>query len=100
MNLRLMVCVFLIGCSKQESQPVVSQGVERGKYLFSEGVDRMERDPYREFLAHQERVRKQSEYLLDIIKILYKDHEAEVKELEAAQITMQPEDQIERRIAL
>jgi len=38
--------------------------------------------------------------LLDIIEILYKGRDAEIKELEAAQETMKSRDQIERRIAL
>jgi hypothetical protein len=43
---------------------------------------------------------KRSAELLDIIKILYKGRESDVKELEAAQETMKPVDQIEHRIAL
>ena len=43
---------------------------------------------------------KQSKDLLDIIKILYKGREADLKELEATQAKMKSEDQIEHRIAL
>ena len=43
---------------------------------------------------------KQSNALLEIIKILYKGRDADLKELETSQARLTPQDQIERRIAL
>jgi hypothetical protein len=40
----------------------------------------------------------QAEYLLNIIKILYKGDEATVKQLEDTQATLDPADTVERRI--
>jgi hypothetical protein len=45
-------------------------------------------------------ITKQSNDLLDIIKVLYKGRDAELKELETAQAKMNLEDQIEHRIVL
>ena len=45
-------------------------------------------------------IAKQSNDLLDIIKVLYKGRDAELKELETAQAKMSSEDQIEHRIVL
>ena len=45
-------------------------------------------------------ITKQSNDLLDIIKVLYKGRDAELKELETAQAKMNSEDQIEHRIVL
>ena len=45
-------------------------------------------------------ITKQSNDLLDIIKVLYKGRDAELKELETAQAKMSSEDQIEHRIVL
>ena len=56
-------------------------------------------DP-RQVIVDRQWLDEQSEDLLNIIEILYNGRETEFKELEAAQTTMKPEDQIERRIAL
>jgi hypothetical protein len=126
MNARLMACAFLIGCtatlgvgqetthspaptgyelklkrSNQRSSQS-GQGVDRLTPLSGQGVDRL--TPLlpvdRKFIADKEWLSKQSRDLLDIIKILYKGREAEIKELEAAQATINLENIIEHRIAL
>jgi hypothetical protein len=52
------------------------------------------------YTVDKEWLTRQSKELLDIIEILYKGREAELKELEAAQAKMEAQNQIERRIAL
>jgi len=48
----------------------------------------------------EEWLRKQSKDLLDIIEILYKGREAELKAMEEAQAKLESEEQIEHRINL
>jgi hypothetical protein len=50
--------------------------------------------------SYKEWLSKQSQDLLDIIKILYKGREADVQHLEDAQAKMESQDQIARRIRL
>jgi|SRR6516165_606990 len=88
MNLRLMVCAFLVGCST--TLAVGQQNVQQ----IPGG------NPVNAQVVAQEWLTKQSKDLLDIIRILYAGRDAELKELEAAQAKMKSEDQIERRIAL
>jgi hypothetical protein len=121
MNFRFMVCVFLLGgsttlalCQEQQKQPQANRPSQFGNGVSgAPSVNRWE-PPLRATLDRtdrervaEERLRKQSEWLrkqskdlLDIIKILYNGREAELKELEEAQATMTPKDQMERRIAL
>lgn len=130
MNPRLMVCALLIGCAArlalgQETTPnhtptsdelklerlkqsQSGQGVDRLNPLrvrtkFSEGASIAQlrlggTGPGK--TADEDWLIKQNKGLLDIIKILYKDRDVDVKALEEAQKTMSPEDQIERRIDL
>jgi hypothetical protein len=97
-----MVCTFLVGCFT--ALALGQQNVERPSLtptIMGQDVDHQNEDP----LVARRRLwdkwfARQSEDLLDIIKILYKGREADLKELEAVQAKMKSEDQIERRIAL
>ena len=119
MNARLMACAFLIGCTatlalgqdKEHPQPPGIDTVIIGRpsdidtdtAIDGSSVDNPDSkiDPARPLSRNQIAwLRKQSRDLLDIIKILYNGREAEIKELEAAQATMNSEVQIEHRIAL
>jgi hypothetical protein len=97
MNPGLMVCAFLIVCSAP-----LALGQEHPEWQVSrQGVDgKVARAALAKSMADAAWLSKQSKDLLDIIEILYKGRDAEIKELEAAQAIMLFEDQIERRIAL
>jgi hypothetical protein len=130
MNPRLMVCAFLIGCAArlalgQETTPNHTPTGDELKLerlnqsQSGQGVDRLTPLPIRRKqnggqsiaklqlggtglgkTADEDWLIKQNKGLLDIIKILYKDRDVDVKALEEVQTTMSLEDQIERRIAL
>ena len=108
MNPRLMVFAFLIVCFTRLAvgqgptpHPVPQQEVDsitRANRQHPKTLDQSLERPSRQ-VVDQEWLSKQSNALLDIIKMLYNDREAEVKNLEAAQEKMKPDEQIERRIA-
>jgi hypothetical protein len=60
----------------------------------------VEEPQYRTKVADEQWLTKQSQGLLDIIKILYKGRDEDLKKLEQAQATMSSQEQIEKRIAL
>jgi hypothetical protein len=60
----------------------------------------VEEPQYRTKVADEQWLTKQSQDLLDIIKILYKGRDEDLKKLEQAQATMSSQEQIEKRIAL
>jgi hypothetical protein len=108
MNPGLLFYAFLVGCSTTltlggELEPLRRSPIGR---LFEQPVMVDSKDDdillkrYDALHFSEEWLSKQSTDLLDIIKILYKGREAEVKELEAAQATMEPKVQMEHRIAL
>ena len=115
MNPRLMVFAFLIvsltrlavaqdqAVEKQsvesikksrEKQQVIAQDLDGSNYQKSQSQRTSGQ------VVDQAWVSKQSDALLDIIRILYKGRDADLKNLEAAQAKMTSEAQIERRIAL
>jgi predicted nucleic acid-binding Zn-ribbon protein len=110
MNFRFMVCVFLLGgsttlalCQEQQKQPQANRPSQfENEPPLRATLDRTDRERVAEerLRKQSEWLRKQSKDLLDIIKILYNGREAELKELEEAQATMTPKDQMEHRIAL
>jgi hypothetical protein len=122
MNSRLMACAFLIGCTATLTlgqETTQTPAPTREELKPGQGVDRLTPLPVRKKLnggasiaqpklggtgpgktADEDWLIKQNKGLLDIIKILYKDRDVDVKALEEAQTTMSPEDQIERRIDL
>jgi hypothetical protein len=92
---------FLIGCST-----TLALGQKRHhpahveKWMIEEETRRGKELRLSELGLDEAWLSKNSKGLLDIIEILYKGRDAEIKELEAAQKTMKSGDQIERRIAL
>jgi hypothetical protein len=118
MNFRFTVCAFLLGGSTtlalcQETAHTHTPTPEELKpkeiveevVVVGQGVDpltplRINQPVDGKFIADKEWLSKKSKDLLDIIKILYKGREADLKVLEDAQSAMSLEDQIEHRIAL
>jgi hypothetical protein len=97
MKQHLTACAFLIGCSG--TLALGQQNVEKPWHTGPKGI-RQDVEERSWYTVDKEWLTRQSKELLDIIEILYKGREAELKELEAAQAKMEAQNQIERRIAL
>jgi hypothetical protein len=96
MNPRLMVCALLFGCST-----TLALGQQNVEKPWRQEVPQLpQKTVEKPWPVYNEWLTKQSKDLLDIIRILYAGRDAELKELEAAQANMEPDKQIERRIAL
>jgi hypothetical protein len=111
MNARLMACAFLIGCTAAtlalgEDQNIARPPSEPARSSQTGGANiarpgqNIVRVRLGKSIADEAWLSRRSKDLLDIINILYKGREAEIKELEAAQAKIEPKVQIERRIAL
>ena len=72
----------------------IDQSVERAGQKFFKQIAESRQ------VVDQEWLGKQSDAILDIVRILYKGREPELTELESAQAKMDLSQQIERRIAL